>query len=787
MYGFDKAKTSLEFDKVIRDISVKCVSETGKARLRNSVPIESEISLKQVLRQISEMRDVYQVEGGLPIWEYADVRILLNKIEPAESYLEIQDCLKIQNILEIIADILVFFRKTRDKFPELQILAGTLNLNQNLLNQLKFTIEPSGRIYDNASDELKMIRKDINRLSDEIHIRMNRIQKKHAEFLQEEYITLRDGRLVLPVREFSVSKIPGIVHGQSASGATYFVEPMSVVDLNNQMQKLIAAEKREIVKILKRIAAQIRDDQQQLIANFHILNDLDVLQAKAKYANEINATAPEVSQSFFWRIRAARHPILLKKAEVDTVPLDLEIGETFRELIISGPNAGGKTVALKTLGIHQLMFQCGFHIPVAEGSHFPVCKQIFTVIGDEQSIEQDLSTFSSHIQAIGQIFNHLDDQALILIDEIGTGTEPSGGAALAISILEKLNREGLVSIVSTHHNQLKAFGSHTEGVLNAAMQFDNEHLTPLFTLEMGIPGSSYTFEICKRLGLDQEIIEKAIEKSGEEVFKLDRLLADVVKKSQEYKEKSRQISIRESELNSLVQLYRIKDESLKKQRKKLEKEAAQEAKKILDDANRKIEKTIREIRESDANKQVVKNAKKIISDQKKEIDAHLKEPKPAEPLSIEQLKPGMKIRSVKFDVRGTIAEIFPQKKQVALEKDGMTITVDLSDIELLESEGAKTPVQSSSGAQGMSPPANVPNELDLRGLPVEEALESVDSYLDKAVLSSWDQVRIIHGKGTGALKEAVHSYLSKHKKISSFRLGRWGEGDTGVTVVQFRE
>jgi len=787
MFGFEKAKSSLEFDKIIEEISDKCVSQTGKARLRNSAPLFDIKRLRDILHQIQEMRDIFLSEGGLPIWEFSDIRSLLNKIEPIDSYLEVHDCLKVQNIAEVTADIDKFFNKTEDKYPNLINFVEQLSPNDQLLKQLKFTFEPSGNIYDNASNELRAIRKDINRLNDEIHIRMKRILKKNSDFLQEDYITLRDGRLVLPVREFSVSKIPGIVHGQSGSGSTYFVEPMTIVDLNNQMQKLIASEKREIVKILRRIAAQIKEDEPALLINFDILNELDTLQAKAKYANEVDAAQPYINEEYYWDLRSAKHPLLLKKDVDSVVPLDLKIGQEYRELIISGPNAGGKTVALKTVGILQLMAQSGFHVPVQEGSIFPICKQIFTVIGDEQSIEHDLSTFSSHIQAIEHIFRNLDDMALVLIDEIGTGTEPSGGAALAIAIMNALNKDGMVSIISTHHNQLKAYASQTAGIENAAMQFDHDHLTPLFTMEMGIPGSSYTFEICKRLGLSDNIVEEAVKISGEDSFKLDRLLIDIGKKSQEYHDKTRDASIRESELNSLMQLYQDRNDAIKKQRKKLEKEAAKSAHTVLEDTNRQIESLVREIRESNADKKVVKNARLILEKKKAEVAAMIAEDKkPASEMTTDQLKKGMKVKSLSFDIKGTISKIFPGKKQVMLEKDGMSVTVDIADIELLEPGVAKPGRKKKTTVKPEPGGVNISYELDLRGMQVDEALESVEAYLDKAIISSWDEVRLIHGKGTGALREAIHRYLSAQKSISSFRLGKWGEGDSGVTVVNLK-
>ncbi|MGD9486720.1 MAG: endonuclease MutS2 [Calditrichaceae bacterium] len=790
IYGFEKAKQALEYDKIIDFISSKCVSETGRNRLSNSQPLTDPVTLNKILIQIGEMREIYLADGGLPIWEFEDIRLFLNRIEPAESYLEIADCLKIQSFLEIVADISAFFIKLKDKYPELTQIVGRLAEKKTLLNQLKFTIDPSGQIYDNASNELKTIRKAIHQLQNEVHIRLQRIIRKNSEFLQEEYITLREGRLVLPVREYSVSKIKGIVHGQSGSGATYFVEPMEAVDLNNQIQKLFMDENKEIIKILKRLSNSIREEQTDLIKNLNILTDLDVLQAKAKYANEFNANFPEVNNEFYWDLRNGKHPVLLKKIQNDTVPLNLLVGKDNNELIISGPNAGGKTVTLKTIGLLQLLFQSGFHIPVDEGTRMPVCSQIFTVIGDKQSIEQDLSTFSSHIKDLNEILNKVDDKALVLIDEIGSGTEPSGGAALAIAILEKLNRRGIITIVTTHQNQLKSFGGQTEGIGNAAMQFDSNHLTPLFSLEMGIPGSSYTFEICRRLGLDESMLERAVSITGQETFKLDQLLADVVRKSQHYRELSEKLSIKESELNGLIKLYGIKNETFTKNRKKLEKESLEEAKMILANVNKEIEAVIREIRESQGDRTVIKKAKEAIERKKKEIDAGLGKKKGSSSLNIEQLVPGQKVRSKSFGFTGVVSKIFKGKKEVEINRDGVKITVNWADIDILDEHGQvkdeqpREQMRQPSGMSGVS--ANIPNELDLRGLVTEDAISEIEAYLDLAVLSSWDEVCLIHGKGTGALRQAVHKFLSGLKNIKSFRLGKWGEGDAGVTIVTLR-
>ena len=783
MFGFEKSKNILEFDKVVHSIAKRCVSESGRQRLNNASPIQDTDELQKILQQVHDMRGVYTYDNGFPIWGYDDIRVLLNKIEPEQSYLDVKDLQKIENVLSLLTEIHEFRKKLQNKYPNLQEVISRIEPNNQLLNLLKFTIEPSGRIFDNASKELKSIRKEIAVVDKDIHQQLDRILRKKSEHLQEEYITLRDGRLVLPVREFSVNKIPGIVHGQSGTGATYFVEPMSVVDLNNQMQKLLAAEHKEIINILKRISKSIREFGSQLIHNFNILNELDVLQAKARFANEIDCAKPEVSKGYYWDIKKARHPILLQKHAQDIVPLDIKMGKEFRELIISGPNAGGKTVAIKTIGLLQLLFQSGFHIPVGVGTEMPLCYQIFSVIGDEQSIEDDLSTFSSHIRGLNEVIEHLNDKSLVLIDEIGRGTDPEGGAALSIAILERLNQEGIVSVITTHQNQLKSYAAETEGVENAAMQFDMKNLKPLFLLEMGIPGSSYTFEICKRFGLDDNILERAAKITGKESYKLDTLLADVVEKSSRYQEKVNNLSIRESELSGLIKLYNEKAKDLKNEQKKFNKESAKMAKQQLKDINREIETVIREIKESNADKEVVKRGREKLSQRRKELDALTQEPVKTSTIDIDKLQKGQKVHSRQFGIKGSISRIFKNREEIEIERDGVKITIPATDLEVFNEHGQPIKMETTVYT---NPGANISNELDLRGQLVDEALNDVRAYLDSAVLSEWLEVRIIHGKGEGSLRMAVHKYLAGLKTIKGYRLGKWGEGDTGVTVVTLK-
>jgi len=781
MKGFNKSAEVLEFQTVLSEISGRCVSESGKSRILNSTPLQSKEQLKTVLAQVSEMREIYTFEGGFPLWSYYDIRILIKAMEPQNSFLESEDFLKLRNLLELTVDIADFLKKITGKYPNIHKAFSGLNPQKKLLNTLNFTFEPSGSIFDNASPALKQIRKEIEGLDSEIHVIVNRVLRKHKEHIQEEYITLRDGRLVIPVREFSVSKVPGIVHGQSGSGQTYFVEPMAVVDLNNQLLQRRTEEKKEIIKILKRLTDMVREEQDILLQNFHILNEADVLQAKARYANEFHCSAPQISEYFHWELKEAKHPLLLKNHPDSTVPLNCSFGDSILQLIISGPNAGGKTVALKTIGLMQLFFQSGFHIPAAEGSHLPLCKQVYALIGDEQSLEHDLSTFSSHVNGLNDIVKNCREESLILIDEIGSGTEPGGGAALAISFLEYMKHPLIATIATTHQNQIKVYGGETDGVENAAMQFDMEHLTPLFTLETGIPGSSYTFEICKRLGLNKDILEEAKNKAGSEAFELDKLLVDVNTVSQRYRKLSADLSIKESHLDALIKLNEDRNQELKKVSKNFEKKAKDEAAEILSSANRDIEKAIREIRESQADKKVVKNVRQELEEKKKSL-LSVPADKKVKTVELSAIKKGQRVRSVQYQITGNINKIFKGKNEVEIEKEGLKLTVPVSDIEILNENGQ---VQKSKAVeQIVNSPLNIHNELDLRGLMTEEAILELQSYIDKAILSNWNEVRIVHGKGTGTLRKAVQQYLSSVKEIKSFRMGKWGEGDSGVTVVE---
>jgi len=775
-----EVRQNLEFEKVLGFIANKCVSELGIARLKNTQLMYHAEDISVELNTVEETKSIFLSESGLPVWSFSDIRPLLAKIEPLDSHLDVQECQQIQNLLEIISELIRFFEKHDGKYPLLYSITHNLDDLHNLHKLIISTIEPSGAIYDNASPELKRIRHDISGVSKQINIKLDRILNKQSEHLQENYITLREGRLVLPVREFSVNRVPGIVHGQSASGQTHFVEPFTVVSLNNEMHELYMQEKREIIQILKRITNIIRENTSQVQLNQDILVQLDALQAKAQYALSVNGIAPDISQDFEWNIIDGFHPLLIKKPGVEAVPLSLTIGGENHVLIITGPNAGGKTVALKTLGLLQLLFQSGFHLPVKEKSHFPVCEKVFAVIGDEQSIEDDLSTFSSHITKLNKIVSEAGHRSLILIDEIGTGTDPSEGSALAIAVLEELNQPGIVTVVTTHHSELKVFAHKMEHVRNAAMQFDRDTLAPKFQLELGIPGSSYAFDISRRLGVKPSILGRAQKILGESHHDLEEMILALGDIKQRYQDELAKLSIKKSELQGIQALYRTRSDELNKKKKQFEKSALEEAQDILSDVNKTIETVVRQIRESNADRDVLKKGRIRLDELKKTINQKISDQNEKKTVSVKDFKKGMYVRSQKFSITGQVAKVFRDKNEVELEMNGIKIIVPVNDLLFVDTKDEKqsqSKVINTLNTQSM-------NEVDVRGMTADDAVLEVDRYLDTALNSDWQELRIIHGKGTGVLRQRIHTYLKKNKNISSFRLGRIGEGDTGVTIVE---
>jgi DNA mismatch repair protein MutS2 len=589
--------------------------------------------------------------------------------------------------------------------------------------------------------------------------------------------------MVIPVKVEHKNHVPGFIHSASASGATVFIEPTETLDLNNDIRSLQFQEQREVERILRELTGQIGDQREALLGNLDILAELDALQARAKYSIEILGVAPEITTNGAIRLQRARHPVLLIHHGVQgTVPLDLELGRTFTTLLISGPNAGGKSVAMKCLGVLVLMAQCGLHIPAGEDSSLRVFRKIFVDIGDEQSIESDLSTFSSHLTHLKEITAAADGDSLVLIDEIGTGTDPSEGGAIAAAVLEFLTARGALTIATTHHGALKVFAHETPGIENGAMEFDQSTLTPTYRFRPNIPGSSYALEMADRLGFRNTVMARAREFLGSQHMRLESLIQELEATAQEHR---RELQIaREERTRATVMAteYEAKIASLSSELRTLKRKALDEAKAIVDRANAVIEKSVKEIREKGASKEITRAAREEVRAtreflQSEEIEEQQHEPADA----TSEIVAGSVVTLSGQNDPGEVVSVSPDGKSAIVLFGSVKMRVAASD---LQPTKRRIPAARSFGMVMPERTGPVQRELDLRGMTADEAFPLIDKFIDDAVLAGLTRIDVIHGKGTGALRKKVTDFLSRHPRVRSFRLGEWNEGGVGATVVE---
>ena len=592
---------------------------------------------------------------------------------------------------------------------------------------------------------------------------------------------MRGDRFVIPIRENQKNKVPGLVHDQSSSGATLFVEPMATVELNNQLRREELAERREIERILHELTAQVAEIAAPLHENLLILGQFDAIYAKATFGRDLDCTEPVFSSNIV--LRNARHPLLVSRLRKENalgelVPLNLIMTDSFSTLILTGPNAGGKTVTLKTLGLLALMAQAGLPIPADEKTELPIFSGIFADIGDAQSIENDLSTFSSHVSNLIAINNNADRNALILLDEVGASTDPDEGSALAVALLNAFTQRGCRTLATTHHGALKAVAHSTPGMANGSMAFDAETLTPTFHLRVGVPGSSYAFEIASRLGMDPNIISEARNIAGTDVRRVESLILDLDAAYQRQREAVQKAEKNQAELETLKTDYDIRLEDVERRERELTHSAQEEAQKILANANALVERTVRELRESQASKIAIHQAHKNIEQARQDLAQKL--PKPSRE-KIEKLKPGDRVFSHTLNQEGIV--VTPPNNAGRLMVEIGNLKVELAPKDLVLHERAKTQNSPEKSTRNRLVHNDIPVELDVRGYTFDEAADVVDRYLDDLIMAQRDQARIIHGKGTGALKQKLSDYFKIHPHVKSQRPGKQGEGDWGVTIV----
>jgi DNA mismatch repair protein MutS2 len=788
MTSFGAALEKLEFEKIRQRILRYAVSDPGRELLTSFSVMTDLGEIQTALSEVTEMKKLLEVENDIPLAGIHSVRNALQRSGLEGSILAAKDIAQVGSTLQAAHNARAFLARRRDAYPLIWRRAEALYADKALHYNIEQAVEESGAVRANASRELQSIRRSIADRSDDLRKRLEGILRSVSDlgFSQEEIITTREGRMVIPVKVEHKNHVPGFIHSASSSGATVFIEPTETLELNNEIRSLQFQEQREVERILRELTTQIGEHRADLVANIDILAGLDALQAKAKYSIEVLGTAPEMTASGPIRLFKARHPVLLIHHGMQgTVPLDLELGGAFSTLLISGPNAGGKSVAMKCLGVLVLMAQSGLHVPVGLDSSLRVFKNIFVDIGDEQSIESDLSTFSSHLGHLKEITSLADADSLVLIDEIGTGTDPSEGGAIAAAVLEYLTARGAMTIATTHHGALKVFAHETPGIQNGAMEFDQVTLTPTYRFRPRVPGSSYAIEMADRLGFRPALMARAREFLGGAHMKLEALIQELEATAQEHRKELQAAIAERTRAAALASEYETKKAALAAELREMKRTAVEEARDIVDRANAIIEKSVKEIREHGASREAVRAAREEIQTARESIarqEASMPQPPPAAVSTA--IAAGSVVTLSGQNDPGEVISISADGKSAVVVFGIVKLRVPAAD---LRPSARKIPVQRTAGPVIPDRDGPVPRELDLRGMTADEAFPLIDKFIDDAILAGLTRIDVIHGKGTGALRKKVSEFLSRHPRVRSFRLGEWNEGGVGATVVELHE
>lgn len=783
----------LEYHKIIDRLAEKASSEPGKRLARALVPMTDLDEIQAAQTQTADALGRLFAKGSTSFGSNRDLGMSLKSLEVG-SVLSISELLRIASFLENVNRIKSYGRRERDDIPgdSLDVYFDSLEPLTSLANEINRCILSEEEIADDASPALKHIRRSMAVTNDRIHSQLNSmINGSLRTYLQDAVVTMRDNRYCIPVKSEYKSQVPGMVHDQSSTGSTFFIEPAAVVNLNNELKELAIKEQEEIEAVLASLSAQAAAHTEALATDQKSMTMLDFIFAKASLAMEQNATMPLFNTDHQIRIRKGRHPLIDKKV---VVPVDILLGIDFDLLIITGPNTGGKTVALKTVGLLTLMGQAGLHIPALDRSELSVFREVYADIGDEQSIEQSLSTFSSHMTSIVSILQEADADSLCLFDELGAGTDPTEGAALAISVLDHLHGRGIRTMATTHYSELKVYALSTPFVENACCEFNVETLRPTYRLLIGIPGKSNAFAISSRLGLPDHIIEDAKRHITQDKESFEDLLANLENSRLTIEKEQAEIEAYKREVQALKERLESKQEKIDQSRDRIIREANEEAREILQNAKELADETIRTFQKAGAAssiKDLEKSRRKVhdkISEKNEKLA--LKSETPTHKvLKPNQIRLGDSVKVVSMGLKGSVSSLPDKNGRLFVQCGIIRSQVSLSDLVLLEEETVKTEKmqRSSSGKLKMSKSYSVSTEINLLGKTVDEALSELDKYLDDAYLAHLPSVRIVHGKGTGALRKAVQGYLRKNRVIKSFRLGEFGEGDAGVTIAEFKE
>lgn len=790
-----KTLKKLEFEKVVGQVAQLAATELGKQQLLQLEVKKTYEEVNILQEETDDGRKLLRLKGGIPMPRLADITMPLKRLQIGGS-LNGKELSQIGRVLSTTKEMLQFFADLSEKEIELyqlyQIVDGLIDL-PDIRKTIKLSISDDGEILSDASPELKRIRQSIK--SNEGHVREkldDMIRGKKSQYLSDTIITIRNDRYVIPVKQEYRHHFGGVVHDQSSTGQTLFIEPQAVLDLNNKLRSLKAEERQEEERILYELSAELAPYTNELAANSQVLTRLDVINAKARYADSIKASRPRLSSQNHVAIWGARHPLIDQEHVVSN---DLIIGEEYQALIITGPNTGGKTIALKTLGLIQLMGQAGLQIPAAENSQIGIFTGIFADIGDEQSIEQSLSTFSSHMSNIVTIIDQIDEKSLVLFDELGSGTDPQEGASLAISILDYVGSKGSMVMATTHYPELKVYAYNRPATINASMEFNSETLAPTYRLMIGIPGRSNAFDISRRLGLADQIIQQATGFIQEDSQELNEMIADLEQKRRKTEAESYQLKQQLAESDALLSDLKAANEKLENDKETIIAKAKQEANQIVETSKEEAEFLMQEIREMQMNlgkSATVKeheliDLKKQFDDLKQEEDFLAKNKVLQKAKDKKQLKAGDEVITETYGQRGSLIEKTPKGEWV-VQIGIMKLKLPESDLRKIEEEPSKQArkVKRQIANVRSASDSHVSTQLDLRGFRYEDALMALDSYLDSALLAGYPQVTIVHGKGTGAIRQGVIDALKRHPQVKSFEFAPHNAGGNGATVAVFK-
>ncbi len=803
----EKVLKTLEYTKITEMLAGKAGSAPGKKLCRELVPSTDLDEIRRNQRQTADaLRRLFQF-GSTSFGNNKDIGFTIRSLEVG-STLSILELLNIASMLDNVSRIKAYGRRdrgggrdvteddgARDTLDEYFELLTPLT---GLSNEIHRCILSEEEIADDASPKLKSIRRSMIQTNDKIHGQLtSMLSGSYRSYLQDAVITMRDNRYCIPIKAEYKGQVNGMIHDQSATGSTYFIEPAAVVELNNRLRELELEEKEEIGRILADLSAQAAAHTEELADDQKIMTLLDFIFAKAELAMELNATEPIFNTDHYVNIRKGRHPLLDKKK---VVPIDIHLGKDFDLLIITGPNTGGKTVSLKTMGLLTLMGQAGLHIPAADRSELSIFTEVYADIGDEQSIEQNLSTFSSHMKRIVYILKHADAGSLCLFDELGAGTDPTEGAALAIAILSFLHDRGIRTMATTHYSELKIYALSTSFVENASCEFSVETLQPTYRLLIGIPGKSNAFAISSKLGLPEDIIEAAREQIGREDKTFEDVISDLEQSRITIEKEQLEIARHKERIRTLQEQLQQKNDKIDQAKDRILREANEKAREILQEAKEVADETIRDFNKAGAGadiKELEKKRQKVrdkINEKNERLSVGGNSLKAPEKKTIDpkKLKKGDTVKIVSMGLKGTVSTLPDAKGGLFVQCGIIRTRTNVKDLVYAEEETVSTPPlkRSSSGSGSgkikMSKSLSVSTEINLLGKTVDEALSVLDKYLDDAYLAHLPSVRVVHGKGTGALRNAVHGHLKRLKYVQEYRLGEYGEGDSGVTIVTFK-